>query len=231
MQAKDVMTTGVVTVTPETQIQEIAKLLLERKISGVPVVDPEERVLGVVSEGDLMQRLGSESGRHRSWWLGFVASSQERAEEYVKRHGSRAADVMTRDVVTVAEETPIGEIARILEERRIKRVPVVRDGKLVGIISRANLLHGLAARKEAAPGAPSADDRSIREAVMADLAKEGWVTHGSLNVIVTDGVVELWGWVESDEERRAFKITAENVPGVRSVEDHLGSVAPWVWGA
>jgi hypothetical protein len=133
--------------------------------------------------------------------------------------------------VTVGEDTPIGEIAGVLEERRIKRVPVVRDGKLVGIISRANLLHGLAARKEAAANAPSADDRSIREAVMAALGQEGWLTHGSLNVIVTDGAVELWGWVESDDERQAIKIAAENVAGVRSVEDHLGSVAPWVWGA
>ena len=231
MQAKDVMTTNVVTVTPSTRIQDIAKLLLERKISGVPVVDPDDRVLGIVSEGDLMQRIENETERHRSWWLGFVASREQRAEEYVKSHGTRAGDVMTTDVVTVGEDVAIGEIARILEERRIKRVPVVRDGKLVGIISRANLLHGLAARKEEAPAAPSIDDRAIREAVIGALEKEGWVTHGSLNVIVTDGVVELWGWVESEDERQAFKIATENVPGVRFVEDHLGSVAPWVWGA
>ena len=110
-------------------------------------------------------------------------------------------------------------------------MPVVRDGKLVGIVSRANLLHGLVAGNKQSGEAPSPDDRSIRDQVIAELKAQGWATHGSLNVIVGDRVVELWGWVESEEERKAFRIAAETVPGARAVEDHLGSVPPWAWGA
>jgi len=231
MQAKDIMTTKVVTVTEDTGIEAIAKILLKRRISGLPVVDAEKRVVGIVSEGDLMRRSESGTSPHRSWWLRLLASPEEEAHDYAKSHGMRAADVMTRNVITVKEDTSAGEIAQMLEERRIKRVPVVRDGKLVGIVSRANLLHGLVARKDQIAEPPSADDRSIREQVIAELKNQGWVTHGSLNVIVSEGRVELWGWVESEEERAALRIAAETVPGVRAVEDHLGSVPPWAWGA
>ena len=231
MQAKDIMTTNVVTVTPETGVDEIARLLLQRRISAVPVVDANVAIVGIVSEGDLMRRPETETERHRSWWLGLLASREEQAEAYIKTHGTHAGDVMTRNVVTVSEETSVGEIAHILEQRRIKRVPVVRDGKVVGIISRANLLHGLAAQKDKIATVPSADDRSVREQVTAVLNDQGWVTHGGLNVIVNDGVVELWGWVESEQERKALKMAAEGVAGVREVQDHLGRVAPWVWGA
>ena len=231
MQAKDVMTTKVVTIAEDTEVGAIARVLLEQRISGVPVVDEAGRVLGIVSEGDLMRRPESGTAPQRSWWLRLVASPEDKAHDYVKTHGMRAADVMTRNVVTVVEDSGVGAIAQLLEERRIKRVPVIRDGKLVGIVSRANLLHGLVAHNKQIGEAPSPDDRSIRDQVIAELKEQGWVTHGSLNVIVSDGVVELWGWVESEEERKAFRIAAETVPGVRAVEDHLGSVPPWVWGA
>ena len=229
MQAKDVMTTNVVTVTSDDRVEDIAKLLLERHISGAPVLDADGRLVGVVSEGDLMRRLEGDSGR-RSWWLKLLASPEERARDYTKSHGRLAGDVMTREVVTVAEDTPVGEIAHLLEKQRIKRVPVVRDGKVVGIVSRANLLHGLAAHKDRISVAPSSDDRTIRKQVMELVAREGWITHGSLNVMVSDGAVELWGWVDSEEERKALKIAVADVPGVRSVEDHLGSLPPYLQG-
>ncbi len=146
MRAKDVMTSPIVTVGPEATVQEIAKLLIERQVSGMPVLDQGGRVVGIVSEGDLMRRVEHADERHRSWWLKLFSDEITEATEYVKTHGRRAAEVMTRDVVTVDEDTPLHEIAALLEERRIKRVPVVRDGRLVGIVSRANLLHGLAAR-------------------------------------------------------------------------------------
>lgn len=231
MQAKDIMTTNVITVTGDSRVDEIAALLLQRNISGVPVVDAEGRVLGIVSEGDLMHRPESGTERPRSWWLRLMADSQEDAEQYTKTHGMRAEEVMTRDVIAVGEDTSVGDIAQLLEERRIKRVPVLRDGKLVGLVSRANLLHGLVARKDKIAAAPSADDRSIREQISAEIERQDWVSHGSFNVIVTDGRVELWGWVDSDQERQALLVVAENVTGVRAVEDHLGSVAPWARGA
>jgi len=145
MQASDVMTTTVITVTPDTPVQEVARLLLESGISGVPVVDAQGALAGIVSEGDLIDRVDGEPGRRRrSWWLELVRPPEDQARDYLKLHGQRAQDVMTRDVVSVAEDAPLGEIARLLEKHRVKRVPVLRDGRLVGIVSRANLLHGLA---------------------------------------------------------------------------------------
>ncbi len=230
MQASDIMTAKVVTVGVDTDVEVIARLLLERRISAVPVVDSSDHILGIVSEGDLIRRPETETERHRSWWLRLLADKTERAEEYVTSHGRRADQVMTRDVVTVTEDSNVGEIAELLEQRRIKRVPVVRDGKLVGIVSRANLLQGLAARKEKIE-APSTDDRSIRDRVMAVLNQQDWVSHGGLNAIVNDGVVELWGWAESQKERDALRLATESVEGVREVKDRLGKLAPWVWGA
>ena len=160
-----------------------------------------------------------------------MADSQEHAEQYTETHGMCAEEVMTRDVIVVSEDTSVGDIAQILQERRSKRVPVLRDGKLVALVSRANLLHGLVARKGKIAAATSADDRSIREQATARIEEQGWVSSGSLNAIATDGMVELWGWVESDQERRALLVVAENVAGVRAVEDHLGSVPPWIAGA
>lgn len=163
MRAKDVMTSPIVTAGPQTTVPEIAKLLIERRISALPVVDQGERVIGIVSEGDLMRRVENTDERHRSWWLRLFSDPATDAADFVKTHGRRAADVMTRDVVTVGEDTPLHEIAALLEERRIKRVPVVREGRVVGIVSRANLLHGLAARPADTP-VRSADDEVIRVA-------------------------------------------------------------------
>ncbi len=231
MQAKDVMTTDVVTVAPDTEVSDIARLLLERHISALPVVDGDGGVVGIVSEGDLLHRRETDTEKHRNWWLGFLVGNEQRAAEYSKSHGTKASEIMSREVVTVNEDAQLGDIAELLEIRRIKRVPVLRDGKLVGIVSRANLLHGLAARREEVGPAPSSDDRTIRETIIETVRQEGWVTHGTLNVLVDNGVVELWGWVDSPEERQALKVAAENVTGVKEVRDRLGSVPPWVMGA
>jgi CBS domain-containing protein len=231
MQAGDIMTPKVVSVRADTRVEEIARLLLERRISGVPVVDADERIVGIVTEGDLMRRPETGTERHRGWWLRLFGDERERAAEYARAHGTRAEQVMTRNVVTVTEETPVGEIARLLEEHRIKRVPVVRDGKLVGIVSRANLLHGLACHRAPAPPERSLDDRAIRDEVVRVLDREGWTAHAPLNVTVTAGVVELWGLVDSREHRLAIRVAAESVPGVVAVKDNLGSVPPWLWGS
>ncbi len=228
MHAKDIMTTTVATVGPEARVEEIAELLLQRRISGVPVVSVGGELLGIVSEGDLMQHAESGAERHRSWWLSLLARAEEQARDYIKSHSHLARDVMTRDVVTVNEHTSIGDVARLLEQHRIKRVPVLDDGKIVGIISRANLLHGLAAQKDRAPRAASEDDRTIRETILSTLMTESWYSHGTVNVIVSDGKVELWGFVGSEQERRAIKVGVESVPGVREIEDHLGMVPPYM---
>ena len=208
----------------------LAKLLLERRISAVPVVDAEGRVLGIVSEGDLIRRPEVAGARRRSWWLSLLSGSEDDPGEFVRRHGGQAADVMTREVVTVSEDTPVADVARRLEERGIKRVPVVRRGRLVGIVSRADLLRGLASARKRARPAGRASDRAIREKLMKRLEPEPWAPLGQFNVIVTDGVVHLWGLVDSPEQRRALQVAARETPGVRGVEDHLGKVAPYLRG-
>ena len=230
MRAKDVMTSPVVTAGPQTTVPEIAKLLIERRISALPVVDQGERVIGIVSEGDLMRRVENTDERHRSWWLRLFSDPVTDAADFVKTHGRRAADVMTREVVTVGEDTPLHEIAALLEERRIKRVPVVRDGRVVGIVSRANLLHGLAARPADTP-VPSADDEVIRSRILTTLREEvGGMTH-FVNVVVNDGVVDLWGATDSSEVAQAVRVAAENTPGAREVRHHVTVLPPMVRAA
>ena len=217
MQAQDVMTTKVVTVAPDTPVTEIAKLLLERHISAVPVVSDDGRLLGIVSEGDLIHELGQE-GAQRSWWLDLLASPQALAQAYLKGHGRLASDVMTRSIVSVAPDTPLPEIARLLEARRIKRVPVLRDGALVGVVSRADLLRGFALH----PSADArADDRELRERLTVELEQAGLTWHPYVNIVVSDGAVHLWGVVPTREEAEALRLAAARVPGVTRVESHL----------
>ena len=224
MLAKDVMTTTVITARPETPVREIAQLLLSRHISAVPVVSDEGRVLGIVSEGDLMRRAETGTTRRCPWWLALFAGTAELADEYAKSHGRLASDVMTREVVSVTEDTSVSVIAALLEERRIKRVSVIRDGRLVGIVSRADLLRGLVVLPAAAPGATVADDRAIREQLLRTLQAERWTSPGLINIVVTGGVVHLWGLVQSEPERAALRVAATNAPGVRQVEDHLAQL-------
>lgn len=224
MRAKDIMTTDVATISPDTAVSDIARKLMENHISGLPVVDDQGRPVGMVSEGDLLRQVGLAGEARRSWWLRLVSTPEQDAKDFVKAHGRRAADIMSTDVISVTEDTTTGEIARLLEERRIKRVPVLRDGVVVGIVSRGNLLHALAGHRDDGPAAPTADDRTIRQNVYAALQGKGWTSHGATNVIVTDGVVELWGWVETDAERKAMLVAAQEIDGVQKVIDHLGSV-------
>lgn len=219
MQARDVMTSMVVTVLPETPVREVARLLLEKRISAVPVTDLSGTLLGIVSEGDLMRRPECGTERPRSWWLSLLSSPEDAALDYVKSHGLRAGDVMTRELVTVEPDTPLEEVAHLLERHRIKRVPVLKAGRLVGILSRADLLRGLAARREVPP--PDADDRAIRRAVEARLREAG-VQPTFVSVVVTNGVVHLWGALPSESERRAAQVAAEQVPGIRAVRCEIG---------
>lgn len=218
--AADVMTTDVVTVGPDAPIREIAQLLSARRISGVPVVDASGILVGIVSEGDLIGHKAIIGERHRSWWLGLFSTDDMTARDYVKSHGRTARDVMTSDVVVVEEAAKLAEIVEAMNEHRIKRIPVVRNGKLVGIVTRSDLLHRLAAEPVEAPA--SVDDQTIREQVLNEIKDQPWAH--VLDVHVENGVVHLHGTYQSEDERRALQIAAENVPGVKRVEDHL---APW----
>lgn len=219
MQASDILTQEVVTVSPDTTIAEVVQLMLTFRISGLPVVK-DGSVVGIVSEGDLLRRPETGTERRPRHWLQLFDSSETEAAHYVRTHGLTAGEVMTTDVVCIAETTPIAEIATLLESRRIKRVPVVRDGKLVGIVSRADLLRGLGSRL----GAPRQEgDSGIRAAVLAELSRHpSWAPHpAEISILVQDGVVHYWGYVRSDAQRKALIVAGERVAGVRHVEDHM----------
>lgn len=229
MQAKDIMTPDVSTVGPAAEVAEVARLMLERCISAVPVVDGKRRVLGIVSEGDLIRRAECGAEGRRSWWLALVA---DRTAEFIKAYGTRTKDLMTRDVITVSEGAPLGEIARTLETHRIKRVPVVQDGRLSGIVSRADVLRGLASVSSARAERPSADDRQIRDKILALLKERSDASTRFVSVIVVGGTVYLWGTAESEQDRVAIRVAAENVAGVKAVHDLLGclpEVLKGVW--
>ena len=226
MRAMDVMTTAMVTIGPDTAVHDLAKLLSERGISGVPVVDLDNRLVGIISEGDLLHRAetGTErrTERRRSRWLDTFASDQEAARDYVKAHGRTVREIMTRDVISVSDTTELADIATLLETRRIRRVPVVRDGQLVGIISRANLVRALAMTKSESAIEADSDDRTIRQKLVAELTGQEWVHMWGADIIVRDRVVHLWFSDDrSDEERQAVRIAAENIPGVRQVQEHI----------
>lgn len=220
MQAIDIMTPKVVSVSPDTEVRDIAQLLLKHRISAVPVVDAQDRVVGIVSEGDLMRRLKDDSGKDHGGWLSLFSAGKN-AGEYVKAHGRKAQEVMTTDPLTVEENTPLHSIARLLEKHHIKRVPVLREGKLVGIVSRANLLQGIA-NAAVGPTQSPTDDRAIREAILNEIEHGTDVWTENISVIVDGGAVEIWGLVDSLEQKKAVTVAAENVSGVTQVENHLG---------
>jgi CBS domain-containing protein len=226
MRAMDVMTTNVITVEPNTSVQELATLLSERGISGVPVVASDNRLVGVVTEGDLLHR--AETGterriqRRRSRWLDTFVSDQEAARDYVKAHGRVVREIMTRDVISVSDTTELADIATLLETKRIKRVPVLRDGKLVGIVSRANLVRALAMTKSEPAIEADSDDHTIRQKLITELTGQEWVHMWAADIIVRDRVVHLWFSDDrSEEERQAARVAAENIPGVRQVQEHI----------
>jgi len=223
MNAADIMTPDVITVAPETPLVDVVALMLEHRISGVPVMD-QDTLAGIISEGDLVRRIELGTQPRRSHLLEAFASSTALAGEYARTHGRKASEVMTADVITVEDTTPISVIAQMLETHRIKRVPVLREGRLVGIVSRANLLRALAARLQAVPE-PLPNDRRIRMTVFNELMSQKWGGRvAQLDISVQDGVVTLWGIVSSEEQRMAVRVAAENVPGVTRVEDKLENV-------
>jgi CBS domain-containing protein len=221
MKAADVMVRRVITVDPDASVQQVASVLLKNRISAVPVVGEDGALLGIVSEGDLMRRPEAGTERRRSWWLAFFATNETLAAEFAKSHARRASDVMTRTVVTATPDTPLSEIADLLERNGIKRVPVVKRRKLVGIVSRANLLQALASIGKARTKKTVTDDAAVRDKVIANLEAQPWATSSLINVIVHQGAVELWGVVDSQEVKKAVRVAAEATPGVRAVNDNL----------
>lgn len=221
MNVRDAMTKDVVTVGPEATVREIATLLVNRRISAIPVVAQDNHLVGIVSQTDLGHRSETGTEKKRKWWLSIFADSDAQAREYTKSHGLCARDVMTRHVVTVAPGTSLSEVADLLDTYRVRRVPVLKDGKLVGIISRTDLVRKLA---EAIPTPPTTvlQDGQLQNAIWKEIKAQPWLNAVTINLAVEDGVVQIYGAVDSDAQRQALRVLVENVPGVRTVKNNVG---------
>ena len=222
MNAADVMTSNVISVRADASVGEIAEILLTNRISGVPVVDDAGDLIEIVSEGDLIHRVEVGTERRRSWWLELLSSKQILAHEFIKAHARKAADLMTRHVITVRPGTPLSDLASLLDKHGIKRVPVTENGKLVGIVSRANLVQALFKPRQDTVAEKAVTDSALRDKILAQLKFEPWWP-GDVNIIVRDGAVELWGIVELQVENDAIRVAIEEISGVRSISNHIST--------
>jgi CBS domain-containing protein len=225
MQASDVMTYNVVSVEPDSSITAAARLMLQKHLSGLPVIDAAGTLVGIITEGDFLRRAETGTERHRSRWLEFLIGPGALADDYVRSSGRKVCEVMTRDVYTVSETTALQDVVKLMEQRRIKRVPVVRGQSVVGMITRANLMRALIhlslQEKPSSPG-----DTEIRERLLNELNRHSWAPLALINIAVNDGVVKLSGALMDERERQALRVAAENVPGVKKVEDELVWIDP-----
>ena len=228
MKASDVMAKNVVTAKPTTTVREIAELMVKNRISGVPVVDDGGKLVGILSETDLLHRAETGTEKRRKWWLGAFVDSDRLAREYAAAHAHAAADIMTRTVTTAEADMDLGDVADLLERKKLKRVPVMSGGKLVGMLTRGDLVRALLLQQSAAGSAPS-DAASIEAAVQRRMKREAWLDTSLVNIKVTGNDVELTGLAASADQRRALRLLVEDTPGVKRVDDRLG-VKPGAMG-
>ena len=216
MKTSDVMTKLVVSVPPTATLQDAVDLMVSHGISGLPVIDGQGILMGMVTEGDILRRgeLGTE--KHRPRWIELLMSPNKLTQEYIQTHSRRVTEIMTASVCTVSEDTPLEDVVKLMETRRIKRLPVMRGTRVVGIISRANLVRALAALRPTDQGQPG--DADIRNRILKEIDIHIG-TIGHVDVVVKDGVVDLWGGVFAN--RDAVRVAAENVEGVKEVHNHL----------
>jgi CBS domain-containing protein len=225
MQAENVMTRQVISIDPDATVLQAARLMLQHRISGLPVIDKAGKLVGIISEGDFLRRRETRTEHRRSRWLEFLMGPGRMADEYSHSHGSKVSEVMSTEVQAVDDVTPLEDIVVLMERYRIKRVPVVCGGQVVGIITRSNLMHAMVSLARAAQS-PAEDDAAIRERLLDELKKEQWAPAATTNVVVHDGVVELWGVIIDERQRVAIKVAAENIPGVKEVNDHMVWIEP-----
>jgi CBS domain-containing protein len=219
MRAHQIMTRPVITVTPEATIVDAANTMLQKHVSGLPVVDATGKLVGIVSEGDFIRRSEIGTQRKRGRFLKFILGPGKAATDFVHEHGRKVAEIMTSEPLTITEDTVMEEIVELMEKNNIKRLPVMRGDKIVGIVSRSNLLQAVASLAREIPD-PTADDDHIRNRVIDAIEKNDWCPFG-LSVIVRDGIVHLSGVITEEHSRKAAIVAAENVTGVKKVHDHL----------
>jgi CBS domain-containing protein len=220
MKARDIMTTAVISVTDTTLVRDVAALMIEKRVSGVPVLSADGKIQGIVSQSDLLHRNELGTDIKRKWWLRAFTDADQLATEYAKAHGLKAADVMTRHIVSVQDDADISDVAAILDRNKIKRVLVMRNGTLVGVLSRTDLVNALKDSRPLAAGEPI-QNAVLHRALLDKMKAQPWLSTGYLNVIVSDGAVQLWGHVETQAQHRALRVLVDETPGVTKVEDHL----------
>jgi CBS domain-containing protein len=220
-----VMTPNAISVSPEDTIQHAIEVMLKNRISGLPVVDKDQNLIGIISEGDFLRRTEIETERKRNRWLSLLLGPGRLANEYVHSHGRKVQEIMTPDPVTISEYTPLEDVARLMEQHHIKRLPVMRDKKLVGMVTRANLIQAIAARGHAIP-ALTASDQTIRIRIFDEIAKQPWAPAPLINITVNDGIVEVFGVVTDGRQEEALKVLIENTRGVKSVKNELTWIEP-----
>lgn len=220
MNVADVMTQEVISIGPQSTVPDAARLMMKEGISGLPVIGDGGVLLGIVTEGDLLRRAELGTEKFRPHWLEFIVGPAMTAAEYVQAHARRVRDVMTRPVIIATEDMPLEKAVELMEKRRVKRLPVVREARVVGMLTRANLVRALAAASPASRVSPTSSDRAIREEISRELRKHSWNAREG-NILVKDGVVDLWGTISSENQHQAIRVAAENVAGVKAVRDHL----------
>jgi len=225
MKASDVMTPDVISADPDATVLQAARYMLQHHISGLPVIDKTGALVGILSEGDFLRRRETHTDRRRSRWLEFLMGPGKLASEYTHTHGSKVSEVMTTKLHTISEDTPLEKIVEMMEKYRVKRVPVLSGKKVVGIVTRANLMHAMVSLARGEPKAATSD-AAIRQELLRELKNEKWALASMINVVVRGGVVELWGMIVDDRQREALVVAAENIRGVKEVKDHLTWVEP-----
>ncbi len=227
MQAKDVMTQTVISLDPDDTILRAIRLMLQNKISGLPVVDKSGQLVGIVTEGDFLRRSETATERHRPRWIEFLTGPGPLASEYVRSNGRKVSEVMTTHVISIAEGAPLADVVQLMEKYQVKRVLVLRENKLVGIISRSNIVRAVAvAGRQASQAVPATDDAEIRQQLMASLETQRWAPIGTINLEVLGGTVTFKGTISDDRERDALRVAAENIPGVKDVIDEMVWIDP-----
>ena len=224
MRAHQIMTRQVITVATGAAVLEAANIMLQNHISGLPVVDEAGKLVGIVSQGDFIRRVEIGTQRKRGRWLKFLLGPGREASDFVHEQGRKVAEIMTPDPCTVTEDATLDAIVELMERNNVKRLPVTRGDRLVGIVTRTNLLSAVAGLARDVPD-PTADDDHIRNHIIASIDKADWAPFG-LGVIVLNGVVHLSGVITNENARQAAVVAAENVSGVKKVHDHLCWVEP-----
>jgi CBS domain-containing protein len=226
MRAKEIMTHRVITISEKATILDAGQLMLKRRIGGLPVVDPNGSLVGIITEGDLLRRTELATEKKRSSFFSFFVNPGQVADEYASSHGRFVGEVMSTNPITVAEDAGLDQIVALFERHRIRRVPVISDGQIVGIVTRSNVVKALLKTIQY-PAAINTMDADIRLAIIAEMEKNAWAPTATVDVSVSEAVVTLSGTIFDTRDRAALKVLAENVPGVREVRDSLVWLEPY----